>query len=211
MAVALLSKPQWNSILSRSAKTRCRIRKRFSQSSESANGNIASVVFLRHGQSLWNKIPTFSGWCDVPLTEHGIEQAKEAGTLLRERGFNFDIAYTSQLQRAKITCETAIEATESEHAIPVIAAWQLNERHYGILQGRAKDDPVLIGDHGHDQITRWRREFYATPPPMDEGHPYYEPPPAPLTGKLLEHLQQPDKYFKRASQKRHALDFVPFS
>lgn len=170
--------------LGRFAKTGHRIRKRYSHSTGRNHGNTATVVFLRHGQSLWNKIPTFSGWCDVPLTEHGIEQAKEAGTLLRDQEFKFDIAYTSQLQRARITCETATEALDSPVEIPVVTAWQLNERHYGKLQGRAKDDPSLVAEYGKDQITQWRREFYATPPSMDESHPYYEPPPAPLTGKL---------------------------
>jgi 2,3-bisphosphoglycerate-dependent phosphoglycerate mutase len=184
MVAAIFGKSQWNSLLGRSAKTSDRIRKRYFHPSENDHGNTATVVFLRHGQSLWNKIPTFSGWCDVPLTEHGVEQAKEAGTLLRQRGFNFDIAYTSRLQRARITCETAIEALEPPLEIPVVTAWQLNERHYGKLQGRAKDDPSLFAEHGKDQIQRWRREFHATPPAMDESHPYYEPSPAPLTGKL---------------------------
>lgn len=145
----------------------------------------ANVVFLRHGQSLWNKIPTFSGWCDVPLTEHGVEQATEAGLLLRQRGLEFDIAYTSRLQRARITCETVIKALAAPGEIPMVSAWQLNERHYGKLQGRAKDDPTLIAKYGETQITRWRREFNARPPAMDESHPYFEPPPAPLTGKPL--------------------------
>ena len=153
------------------------------------NESTGKVVFLRHGQSLWNKIPTFSGWCDVPLTDHGVEQAKEAGKLLRQRGFSFDIAYTSRLQRARITCETVVEALEAPNSIPMVSAWQLNERHYGKLQGRAKDDPSLIAEYGEAQITQWRREFQAKPPQIDKSHPYYEPPPAPLTGKPLELMQ----------------------
>lgn len=159
----------------------------FTTNGSSSSEESASVVFLRHGQSLWNKIPTFSGWCDVPLTSHGVEQAREAGKLLSERDFDFDIAYTSKLQRARITCETAIEAIGSD--IPMITAWQLNERHYGKLQGRAKKDPALFAEYGEEQLVAWRREFYDKPPAMDESHPYFEPEPAPRTGKSLIETQ----------------------
>lgn len=153
--------------------------RRFSSESSGA----ATVVFIRHGQSTWNKIPTFTGWCDVPLTDHGVDQAKEAGTLLRERGYGIDVAYSSELKRAKISCEAVIEGMEQN--IPIETSWKLNERHYGVLQGRAKDDPSLVKEYGEAQLVSWRREFLATPPPMNETHPYYEPPPAPRTGKSI--------------------------
>ena len=155
-------------------------RQRFFSSETSPE--VATVVFVRHGQSIWNKIPTFTGWCDVPLTEHGVDQAEDAGRLLRERGFSFDVAYSSELRRAKQSCEAVIAEIGQE--IPMKTSWKLNERHYGKLQGRAKDDPCLTKKYGKDQLVSWRREFFAAPPPMDESHPYYEPPPAPLTGKL---------------------------
>lgn len=172
---------------SRSSELKCDFIKRAFHCSRKTKSDTAKVVFLRHGQSLWNKIPTFSGWCDVPLTEHGIEQAREAGLLLNQRDFHFDIAYTSRLQRASITCETVVDTLGASNDTPIVSAWQLNERHYGSLQGRAKDDPALIAKYGEEQIKRWRREFYAAPPPLDESHPYFEPPPAPLTGKTFEH------------------------
>ena len=140
-----------------------------------------SLVLLRHGQSLWNKIPTFTGWCDVPLTPRGVKQAHEAGKLLNKRGFKFDVAFTSQLQRAIETCEEVLK--EADPDVTIQKAWQLNERHYGALQGRAKRDPELFKKYGEANLTAWRREFHATPPPMDSSHPYFQPPPAPVTGK----------------------------
>lgn len=158
---------------------------RFYHSNQGHDRKIASVVFVRHGQSLWNKIPTFSGWCDVPLTQYGIEQAQEAGALLKQKGYHFEIAYTSRLQRAQRTCETILEELDEDGEIDMIPAWQLNERHYGSLQGRAKDDPNLLSQYGEETIRTWRREFHSRPPAMSMSHPYYEPPPAPLTGEFL--------------------------
>jgi 2,3-bisphosphoglycerate-dependent phosphoglycerate mutase len=141
----------------------------------------STLVLLRHGQSTWNKIPTFTGWCDVALTPEGESEAKEAGELLRDRGYRFDIAFTSELQRARQTCYMALEGLGG--SLPVVEAWQLNERHYGALQGRAKDDPALFADFGEDQLSSWRRDFDSTPPPMLPNHPYFQDPPAPVTGE----------------------------
>jgi 2,3-bisphosphoglycerate-dependent phosphoglycerate mutase len=116
------------------------------------------------------------------LTPHGVDQAQETGKLLDGRGYKFDVALTSELQRAVQTCEVVLQVIDP--SIPVIKAWQLNERHYGELQGRAKDDPEVFAQYGDDQLMAWRREFYATPPAMESSHPYYQPPPAPLTGKI---------------------------
>lgn len=110
-----------------------------------------------------------------------MNEARAAGKLLNERGFtSFDRAFTSRLQRANVTCDLCLSMCAPNTI--VTRAWQLNERHYGALQGRAKNDPHLIGRYGVEQMTAWRREFYARPPPMDEIHPYFEGPPAPLTG-----------------------------
>ena len=142
----------------------------------------SSVVLLRHGQSIWNKIPTFSGWCDVPLTPQGIAEAQGAGQLLSDRGYTFDVAFTSELQRAGETCREALQVLDP--SVPIVENWQLNERHYGALQGRSKRDPQLKAQYGSEQLKAWRREFHAAPPAMETSHPYYQNPPAPSTGTL---------------------------
>lgn len=151
----------------------------------------STLVLLRHGQSTWNAIPTFTGWCDAPLTERGMAEAQAAGKLLKERGWNhFDRVFTSELTRAQITCQLALEqiyepSDDGKARLPHIeTAWQLNERHYGALQGRHKQDPELISRYGKEQLTCWRRDFYAKPPPMDEHHVHYQAPPAPLHESL---------------------------
>lgn len=145
---------------------------------------LATLVLLRHGQSTWNANPVFTGWADPPLTDRGVAEAREAGALLHTRGFtHFDVAFTSQLDRAIRTCEIALEAARCSTLI--IKAFQLNERHYGALQGRRKNDAELLKMYGKEQLRKWRRDFRAIPPPMDDNHPYYQPPPAPLTGKLI--------------------------
>lgn len=149
-------------------------------------GGLATLVILRHGQSTWNATPTFTGWCDAPLTERGISEAKASGELLRKRNYdNFDVAFTSTLQRAVMTCELALENANSVHT-PVHKAWQMNERHYGALQGSQKDDPQIEKTYGKELLTSFRRDFCAAPPAMDETHPHYQPPPAPLTESLAD-------------------------
>ena len=99
----------------------------------------ATLVLIRHGQSTWNADPTFSGWCDPPLIPKGITQASEAGKLLKSHGFtHFNQAFTSTLQRAYITCDLVLNEI---HETTVTKAWQLNERHCGLLQGLKKNDP----------------------------------------------------------------------
>jgi len=119
------------------------------------------LVLLRHGQSLWNKENRFTGWTDVDLTEQGMAEAKEAGRLLREGGYTFDIAYTSVLKRAIRTLWIALDEMDLMW-IPVVRSWRLNERHYGALQGLNKSETAER--HGMDQVKIWRRS-YATPPP----------------------------------------------
>mmetsp|Transcript_16936 Transcript_16936/g.36621 ORF Transcript_16936/g.36621 Transcript_16936/m.36621 type:complete len:372 (+) Transcript_16936:132-1247(+) len=146
---------------------------------------LAKLIILRHGQSTWNATPTFTGWCDAPLTERGVAEARSSGELLRERGLeNVDVAYTSKLRRAIVTCELAMEHAGVSPATPVERAWQLNERHYGALQGFRKDDPDILAEHGAERLASWRRDFSAAPPAMDEDHDHYAPPPAPLTESL---------------------------
>lgn len=147
----------------------------------------ATVVLLRHGQSTWNATPTFTGWANPPLTEKGAKEAVEAGGLLRERGYqHFDLAFTSSLDRAIETCDLALEAAGCQDSTHVVKAHQLNERHYGALQGKLKNCPDLEREHGKENLIQWRRHFKATPPPMDPSHEHYQPPPAPLTESLQD-------------------------
>ncbi len=93
-----------------------------------------TLVLIRHGESLWNKENRFTGWSDVDLSEEGKKEAIEGGKLLKEAGYTFDVAYTSYLKRAIHTLNYVLDALD-ENALPVIKTWQLNERHYGVLQG----------------------------------------------------------------------------
>src|SRR5512144_3031192 len=129
------------------------------------------VVLLRHGESLWNKENRFTGWTDVPLSNKGIEEAREAGRLLREGGFTFDIAYTSVLKRAIKTLWIVLEEMDLMW-IPVVKNWRLNERHYGALQGLNKAETAK--KHGSEQVKIWRRSYDIPPPALtqdDERHP----------------------------------------
>src|SRR5450756_934649 len=114
------------------------------------------LVLLRHGESTWNKENRFTGWTDVDLSERGHAEAREAGRLLREGGYVFDIAYTSVLKRAIWTLGYALDALDLLW-IPVTKHWRLNERHYGALQGLNKAETAAI--HGEDQVKIWRRSY----------------------------------------------------
>ena len=120
-----------------------------------------TLVLLRHGESTWNRENRFTGWTDVPLTDTGIEQARDAGRLIRAEGLEFDLAYTSVLQRALWTLWHALDTMERTW-LPVLNRWQLNERHYGALQGLNKSD--MARQYGDEQVLIWRRS-YDTPPP----------------------------------------------
>lgn len=119
------------------------------------------LILLRHGQSLWNKENRFTGWYDVDLSDQGVAEARAAGKLLRDEGFEFDVAYTSVLKRAIRTLWLSMEEMDRVW-LPVVRAWQLNERHYGALQGLNKAETAA--EHGEDQVKIWRRSF-DTPPP----------------------------------------------
>jgi 2,3-bisphosphoglycerate-dependent phosphoglycerate mutase len=120
-----------------------------------------TLVLLRHGESTWNLENRFTGWTDVGLTATGVQQAQAAGQLLKTEGFEFDIAYTSVLQRAIWTLWHALDQMERTW-LPVRNDWRLNERHYGALQGLNKAD--MARQYGDDQVLVWRRS-YDTPPP----------------------------------------------
>jgi 2,3-bisphosphoglycerate-dependent phosphoglycerate mutase len=139
------------------------------------------LVLVRHGQSTWNLENRFTGWTDVGLTEQGVAEAHEAGRLLREEGYVFDVAYTSVLKRAIKTLWIVLEEMDLEW-IPVHRAWQLNERHYGALQGLNKAEMAV--KFGEEQVHTWRRSYDVPPPalePTDKRHPKFDPRYASLT------------------------------
>ncbi len=121
---------------------------------------MAILVLVRHGESLWNRENRFTGWVDVPLSEKGEKEAREAGKLIREAGIKFDVAYTSQLDRAIGTL--AIIMKEFDVKIPVIKDFHLNERHYGDLQGLNKEETAK--KYGQEQVHLWRRSYDVKPP-----------------------------------------------
>lgn len=123
------------------------------------------LVLIRHGESEWNKLNLFTGWMDVDLSDKGREEAKSAGQLLKEEGYDFDICYTSYLKRAIHTLNTVLD--EMDRAwLPVVKSWKLNERHYGALQGLNKSETAE--KYGEDQVKIWRRSFDVKPPKLDK-------------------------------------------
>jgi 2,3-bisphosphoglycerate-dependent phosphoglycerate mutase len=121
------------------------------------------VVLLRHGESTWNKENRFTGWKDVDLSDKGTAEAQEAGRLMKEAGFAFDLAFTSVLKRAIKTLNIALEEMD-QLWLPVIKHWRLNERHYGALQGLNKAETAA--KHGEAQVKIWRRSYDIPPPPL---------------------------------------------
>ncbi len=133
------------------------------------------LLLCRHGQSDWNLKNLFTGWKDVDLTEKGIQEGIEAGRLLSELGFEFDVAYTSVLKRAIRTLWYMLDEMDLMW-IPVIRDWRLNERHYGALQGLNKAETAA--KYGDEQVHIWRRSYDIPPPPLeddDERHPSHDP------------------------------------
>jgi 2,3-bisphosphoglycerate-dependent phosphoglycerate mutase len=122
------------------------------------------LVLIRHGESTWNQENRFTGWTDVPLTDLGVRQARQAGRLLRDADQRFDVAYTSVLKRALWTLWHCLDEMDRSW-LPVINDWRLNERHYGALQGLNKAETARR--FGDEQVLAWRRS-YDTPPPQLE-------------------------------------------
>jgi 2,3-bisphosphoglycerate-dependent phosphoglycerate mutase len=143
------------------------------------------LVLVRHGQSTWNLENRFTGWTDVGLTDQGRAEALSAGKLLHEGGYVFDIAYTSVLRRAVQTLWIVLQEMNYEW-LPVINAWQLNERHYGALQGLNKSE--MAEKFGEAQVKIWRRSYDVPPPALDlsdERHPRFDPRYADLAPEQL--------------------------
>lgn len=123
------------------------------------------LVLIRHGESEWNQKNLFTGWTDVDLTDNGIKEAQNAGLVLKQSGFDFDICYTSYLKRAIHTLNFMLEQLNREW-LPVIKTWKLNERHYGSLQGLNKMETTQ--KYGEEQVEIWRRSFHIRPPKLSE-------------------------------------------
>ena len=134
-----------------------------------------TLVLVRHGESTWNLENKFTGWYDCPLSPKGHEEVIEAGRLIKKEGIKADVAHTSLLQRAIRTLWHVLEETNLMW-IPVNKAWELNERHYGALQGLDKQETV--DKYGKDQVLIWRRSYDVPPPVVDktsEHHPANDP------------------------------------
>ncbi len=151
------------------------------------------LVLLRHGESVWNQENRFTGWTDVDLSARGIDEAKEAGRLLAQRGYRFEVAFTSVLKRAIRTLWIALE-TMDQMWLPVQTTWRLNERHYGELQGLNKSETAA--KFGEAQVLSWRRSYDTRPPALKTddprspaGDPRYaalKPGELPLTENLAD-------------------------
>lgn len=123
------------------------------------------LVLVRHGESEWNKLNLFTGWSDVDLSQTGHEEAKQAGNALKEKGFEFDVTYTSYLKRAIHTLDHILDEMDLVY-LPVIKDWHLNERHYGALQGLNKSETAQ--KFGEDQVLIWRRSYDTLPPALED-------------------------------------------
>jgi 2,3-bisphosphoglycerate-dependent phosphoglycerate mutase len=146
---------------------------------------MTKLVLLRHGESVWNKENRFTGWVDVDLSERGVAEANNAGQILKEQGYYFDVAYTSVLKRAIRTLWIVLDVMDLMW-LPVHRSWRLNERHYGALQGLNKAD--MAAKYGEEQVLVWRRSYDTRPPGLkktDEAYPGSDPRYQELDGKDL--------------------------
>ena len=161
------------------------------------------LVLLRHGESVWNKENLFTGWTDVDLSDTGRAEAVEAGRVLKEEGFDFDVCFTSYLKRAIHTLNITLEGMDREW-LPVIKTWRLNERHYGALQGLNKAETAE--KYGEDQVKKWRRSYDIPPPALDAAdgrnparqiqYAGVDPKDLPLTESLKDTVARAVPYFE---------------
>jgi len=159
------------------------------------------LVLVRHGQSQWNQENRFTGWKDVDLTDQGRAEAARAGELLKEAGFEFDVAYTSVLKRAIRTLWTILDGMD-QMWIPVIRNWRLNERHYGALQGLNKAETAQ--KYGDEQVLIWRRSYDTPPPQMTRDDERY-------AGKLRVYRDLTEEQSPLSESLKDTVDrFVPY-
>lgn len=128
------------------------------------------LIMLRHGEGAWNKENRFCSWVDQKLNSEGLEEARNCGKQLKALNFEFDLVFTSVLNRSIHTAWLILEELGQEW-VPVESSWRLNERHYGALIGLNREKMAL--NHGEEQVRLWRRSYNVTPPPIEESHPYY--------------------------------------
>ncbi|MBO4717912.1 MAG: 2,3-diphosphoglycerate-dependent phosphoglycerate mutase [Spirochaetales bacterium] len=169
---------------------------------------MTKLVFVRHGESEWNKLNLFTGWTDVDLSEKGHEEAAAAGKLLKAEGYDFDVCYTSYLKRAIHTLNHILDEMDRVW-LPVTKTWKLNERHYGALQGLNKSETAE--KYGEDQVKIWRRSFDVKPPKLeatDERNPAnqaiyasVDPKELPLTESLETTIERVVPYFEDVIKK----------
>lgn len=159
-----------------------------------------TLVLVRHGQSQWNLENRFTGWWDVDLTELGIDEARAAGRLLCDKGFDFDLCFTSVLTRAIRTLDLVLHQM-GQLWLPTAKDWRLNERHYGGLTGLNKQE--MIDRVGAEQVKIWRRSYDIAPPPLEPGSPYdvsderrYAGVPVPRTESLKDTIARAVPYYK---------------
>jgi 2,3-bisphosphoglycerate-dependent phosphoglycerate mutase len=143
---------------------------------------MAKLILVRHGESLWNQQNRFTGWVDVDLSEKGVQEAQEAGDILKKQDISFSWTYTSVLKRA-IKTHWIILNQLDQLWLPVTRSWRLNERHYGSLQGLNKEETMV--KHGAEQVKIWRRSFDTPPPQLEETDPHY-----PLYDKRYQNLEK---------------------
>ena len=144
-----------------------------------------TLILLRHGESTWNLENLFTGWTDVPLSESGAKEAREAGRLMKDAGLRPSLVHESLLLRAIQTSQLALAEMELSW-IPVRRTWRLNERHYGALQGLNKQQTAH--QYGEDKVKVWRRSYDVRPPalePSDDRHPSHDPRYAALPPEIL--------------------------
>lgn len=160
-----------------------------------------TLVLLRHGQSQWNLENRFTGWWDVDLSAAGIEEARQAGSLLREKGFDFDCCFTSLLTRAIRTLHLVLHEMDRLW-LPVTKDWRLNERHYGGLTGLNKQQ--MIDKVGAEQVRIWRRSYDVPPPPLEPASEYdvsmdrrYSGVAVPRTESLKDTIARAVPYYER--------------
>ena len=161
------------------------------------------LVLLRHGESEWNKQNRFTGWTDIDLSVQGVIEAEEAGNILKDNNYTFDIAYTSLLKRGIRTLWIVLDKMDLMW-VPVFRSWRLNERHYGALQGLYKSK--LAAELGEDQVLIWRRSYDTPPPALNTSDPRYpgndkrykdlEPKDIPLTECLKDTVERFLPYWK---------------
>ena len=139
-----------------------------------------NLILVRHGQSQWNLENRFTGWYDAELTNNGLEEARNAGLLIKNLGIKFNYGFTSYQTRAIKTFETILK-TSGIKILSITKAWQLNERHYGSLQGLNKDETAK--KHGEKQVMIWRRSYDTPPPPQNRDDPEH-----PINSKLYSDI-----------------------